>query len=159
MRRTLFFVGAILTGIAVAVAWAWMVSNPIPTRTVPDGATQTINGITWHLDFMTEVSLDDPALAETSVDDIEGATYILAQYTYSTSESTMVCSGNLLGDDRDWASTLVTPTSPGLTRACQDQTSATSQMVFTIPSSAVSEVRGLELTPLGVVIILSGQVH
>jgi len=159
-RRTmLFLIAAIVAGIAVAGAWAWMVSNPVPTHTVRAGATTTIDGTTWHLDWMTEVSLSDPDLDETRVLDIEGATYILAQFTYSGTEPFSTCTGTLLGDGRDWRSTLVEPVSTDLSRACEQNASASVQMVFTVPPDAVGEIRGLRLSRPGSLIVLEGRVH
>jgi len=160
MRRTaIFFAAAILAGIAMIVAWTWMIDNPAPIYTVPEKQTQTIRDVTWHLDFITEVALDDPSLADSYITDIDGATYILVQYTYSAPEATAICYASLLGDGRDWRSDTVRATSPDILRPCEQATSGIVQLVFTVPPSAVHEVHGVRFTQTGYQVILEGQVH
>jgi len=159
MSKKWFLILSIVAAIAVTTAWIWIVSNPVPSYTVAEGKTQTIRGVTWHLDWMKEVSFNDPALAESYFDSIDGATYILVQYTYSGTEPFSPCSGYLLGDGRNWWSSLIRPASPELTDACDDAAAATEQLAFIVPPDAVSEVRSLQINMPDYNVHLQGRVH
>jgi len=160
MNKKLLLALSLVAAIAVAVAWIWMVSNPWPTYTVPAGTTQTIKGVTWHLDWMKRISRNDPVFENDYLDQpIEGAAYVLVQYTYSGTEPFSPCSGILHGDGRQWYSMWIRVDSPGITNACDDSAAATEQFVFTIPPVAVSEVQSLTLSMPGYNVRLQGRIH
>jgi len=158
MRKVFFFGTAVLLAAGLTAAWIWLLLVPAQPQIVQAGQTVEIENTTWHLDLLREVTLDDEALSDSVIDEIDGATYILAQFTFSGTEPLPYCSGTLLGADREWTWQTVYPLSDAMSSNCADSTAATVQMVFTIPPTAVGEISGVELRFGDSLIRLDGRV-
>jgi len=156
--RVLFAVAAVAAAVVLVVVWTSVLLNGNRPVSVPEGQTASVHGITWHLDSMTQVTSDDPALANSYLDDIPGAVYVLAQFTYEAPDQVTVCGGFIIGANRQWMMSGVTPVSDDISPACQPATTATMQVVATIPPTAVPEIHAVQVSVSGVAVNLEGHV-
>ncbi|MCL2652981.1 MAG: hypothetical protein FWD63_04235 [Propionibacteriaceae bacterium] len=147
-------VGAFFLVIAV-----WLTSllyQPVPT--VPVNQTATLEGVTWHLDFLRQVDPDDPAVTSSYMPSIDGATYLLLQFTRSSPDPLSVCFARVAGNGRQWAATGVFKPPEGISQSCSKETDATEQFVAVVPPSVVPEIHAVEVNVNGKWVRLEGRV-
>jgi len=158
-RPAFFLITAVVTFLIVVSVWVGVCLYEKPPATVPVGQTASINGIQWHLDFIKQVPQDDPSVTSAYVTMVDGAAYVEVQYTYEAPTSVSVCTGLVIGADRQWmASGVRKPSDPGVTTGCTSATNATQQMIAVIPPSAVNEINAVDISMAGYWVRLAGRV-
>jgi len=144
-RSGLFFAIALITTAVMIAVWCAVLLTGGRDPVVPEGQTRTVEGVAWHLDWLRLAELDDPVFDETYVDTIDGAVYVVGQFTYEASDELRVCLARVLGADRQWMAYSVVPVSSSTDAWCQLLTAGTLQVVATVPPSAVAEIQGIQV--------------
>lgn len=158
-RSLLFLVIAIVAAAAMITAWMVTLLNSGNPPSVPAGETKVVGGVSWHLDWIKQVDVDDPMLASSYPDVIDGAAYVVAQFTYESSAEITVCNSQIVGADRAWMASNVRPVSGEPSSWCQSMAAGSIQVVATIPPSAVTEIQGVVVFFNGNSVLLKGHVE
>jgi len=158
-RRPILFLTSAIVAFAVVVG-IWLtvfLYQPVPP-TVPAGQTAAADGVNWHLDFMKQVSADDPVLQAAGVITIDGAAYVMVQISRDSADPVMICSTRLVGVGRQWSTNGVYDPSGTISPSCTKATKATQQWAVAIPPSAVKEIQAVDVNINGGWVRLEGPV-
>ena len=144
-RPGLFLAIALVTTAVVMAAWVFMALTGGRGPGVPAGQTKTSGGVAWHLDWIELFDPDDPMFKESYFDVIDGAAYVVAQFTFEASEEVTICFAQIVGAGRQWTVHGVKPVSEATDRWCEPRTSGTIRVVAIVPPSAVAEIKGIDI--------------
>ena len=145
-RPGLFLAIALFTTAVMLAVWISRAVTGGRGASVPAGETKTVGGVAWRLDWMQLIEPDDGALKDTYLDVIDGAVYVIAQFTFEANEEVTICGGaTIIGDARQWVAPSVIPIDESTDRWCQPTVGGTFQVVGTIPPLAVAEIQGIDI--------------
>jgi len=158
-RPILFLISAIVAFAVVIGLWLTLFLYQPAPPTVPANTTAAADGVNWHLDFMKQVSSDDPVLKASGVIAVDGAAYVLVQISRDSANPVTICSTRLVGDGRQWPTNGVYDTSGTISPSCTSATKATQQWAVAIPPSAVQEIQAVDVNINGGWVRLDGTVN